>query len=518
MGQKGANKMKIYEKDGAVWAEHDGWTVCATDEAENNTLARKHGEEVWVAITDPDGKLVGCDFAIKDLRDLLNHAGFPHIEYFTTYHQTLRDLMGKPYGHAGEWHWLKNPPEEWPCIECGWGTESNWQRKTKDGYQNLCNDCFLKYFDNPPAPAVAEWSDDLIGATVEAIERGRAGNLCYRVGDQFVISSLSNKSYHLCRMVNQNGNFYLGSFTLVSKAPVEKRPIDPSEVDASWVGATVECVSDECEDFFTMGDRYVVAEVDIKEEEELPIRVICDDGFPLWVVCEYFTLVKKADRSNVIVEREEKTEDIWRKFCEGAQWQPRSQGEVKREIEETFDRLRKKADGTRWDETNNQDIRKDLKEAVDSMRPPKTRTECTHSALLEFPNGEHVTIPPPPESEGWEAETLLDETEWPHRYIHEYWMEHANRGPFIGHKEGQLIYDEYLCRYTPENPRIVSLTKWTREVEEPSAFEDAKNAVREFNAKVIPEVRKCLVESTWPQRHPPGAVKERKRDEESNHK
>jgi hypothetical protein len=240
----------------------------------------------------------------------------------------------------------------------------------------------------------------------------------------------------------------------------EKRPIDPAEVDETWVGATVECVVEPAS-LFTVGKTYHV----VKVEKGRFIHMFDNTRKRECVKPEYFTLVKKADESS---DKNECSCGRDNRLC-----------------------------GACYDEY--------VKPHTENTTP-KTRTEYTHSALLEFPNGDRVIIPPPSESEGWEAKTLWDESEWPHRYIHEYWMEHANRGPFIGHKEGQLIYDEYLRRYTPENPRIVSLTKWTREVEEPSAFEDAKNAVREFNAKVIPEVRKCLVESTWPQRHPPGWV------------
>jgi hypothetical protein len=303
----------------------------------------------------------------------------------------------------------------------------------------------------------------------EAFCPSKAGYLplCYEcnTGDDGKMYRSDNYSYSLCPECFEKH---------VPPAPAEtpeKRPIDPADVDETWVGATVEYLGGAdrlTEKLYSQGKYYTVSSVG-----EFTFNLATDSGRKLWIECKHFTLVKKADGPQTI-------------HLDG--------GEC--------------ATGS---------------ETIELHTPaPKTRTEVTHSALLEFPNGERVTIPPPPDSEGWEAETLWDEFSehragmhpkvfgsedeeldctFPPPHVGDPWPGYIGD---VNHYAGRMMCYEYEVRIDDESARIISLTKWTREVVTVD-IPSSKEHVAEIRYKLIAK----RVNSTWPQRHPPGAVKER---------
>lgn len=103
----------------------------------------------------------------------------------------------------------------------------------------------------------------------------------------------------------------------------------------------------------------------------------------------------------------------------------------------------------------------------------KSQPEITHSCELEFPNGETVTIPGP-EGPEWTAETKR--YDWPQKH---FWEQTSTPnkmnlpGHMFIHEQGKLLHREYFGKMSYENPRIVSITKWTRDpIYQPSEREE----------------------------------------------
>lgn len=94
--------------------------------------------------------------------------------------------------------------------------------------------------------------------------------------------------------------------------------------------------------------------------------------------------------------------------------------------------------------------------------------ETTHSATLQFPNGDMVEIPAP-EGEGWESEVVIE-----YKKESDTWPEEVNNigfkaGVYIEdknypfkHKNAQVVAADYLSRTYIEKPHVLLLTKWTR--------------------------------------------------------
>jgi hypothetical protein len=511
--------MKIYEKDGAVYAEKDGWTVAAFGKPVYEFMGKKEPPGLFNWVKSPDGNIgAACNFVPK-----LEKLGFPVNSIgLRKYHQTLRDLMEKPYGHAGEW---ERDTDGSACDHC-LDAPSNWYAEDYhdhidadrvDRVVRLCQSCFDRYVSPAPAETpekrpITEWSDDLIGATVEAlVENGPI-----KKGERFtVLRDWGGIGIELSGKINCWLKYH--NLTLISKAPAEKRPIDPAEVDETWVGATVECLVDKPY-HYRKGDNVIVGEIHHAEE----VFFVPDKSVGFWF--KDFTLVSKPPTEKRPIDPAEVDESWVGATVECVT----NTGGGSYEIGEVFKIRERHSD---WEVSffmEGQKLAFDIrnftlvkKATHDHARgntmvvsgceneeyngerqedTPKTRTEVTHSAELEFPNGQRVTIPPPPDSEGWEA-------------VHHVWMYSdqyysMSRLPWVDcitHDIGLMMKHEYHRRALAENPRIVSLTKWVREV------------VMQSNPIIFVHTEdkwKSLVESTWPQRHPPGAVKEREEREE----
>lgn len=397
--------MKIYEKDGAVYAEHEGWMVCAVEDSLKNPWAKYN----WIVLKSPSGEL---DYT-TNIESQLPKLGFPELSPGTPYkdyHQTLRDLMEKPYGHAGEWERFCPRDSGYfkACYKCQTGNILTMYRRKE---HTLCRECFEKHV--PPAPAEKRPIDPA------------------ETNDDLCISG---------KYLPDGDSCFHGEVTI-------KRPIDPAEVDETWIGATVEAINT-VPRVFDAGNIYTVKRLEIQSEMRFKLEEIDDCWAPPVV---NFTLVKKA-------ERHQNTEE-------------------------------------------NRAIHRECMEQMANYEPQQNSTETTHSAELEFPNGQRVEIPPPPESEGWKAKVLWDVSEWPHRYDSEY----RDSDFEVTHESGELIAVEYEARMAAENPRIVSMTKWTREVSENTL--ERINQYREQLEYHKTIVSKRYVNSTWPERHPPGPVK-----------
>jgi hypothetical protein len=108
--------------------------------------------------------------------------------------------------------------------------------------------------------------------------------------------------------------------------------------------------------------------------------------------------------------------------------------------------------------------------------------ETTHSAVLEFPNGEIIKIPEP--GEGWIEKIIWDEwhgkdykeseiNAWKERVLEinrdydkceTYIVDDDEVQYQIVHHCGFVIVNEYENRINEEHPNINRLTRWTREV------------------------------------------------------
>lgn len=113
------------------------------------------------------------------------------------------------------------------------------------------------------------------------------------------------------------------------------------------------------------------------------------------------------------------------------------------------------------------------------IHTPEPITEITHSCTLEFPNGDRVEIPPPPESEGWVMDEIIYKSDyskprhWPSRTLNAHYYDTEKCGEIemegeldykILHPGGCIILYEYSCRIFHQSPQIINLTSWTREV------------------------------------------------------
>jgi hypothetical protein len=149
--------MRIYEKDGAMWAEYDGWTVAAFGKPVYEFMGEKEPYGFFNWAKSPDGSIgAACDFASK-----LEELGFPVNSIgLRKYHQTLRDLMGKPACAPAE------TPEKRPIDPTD--VDETWVGATVESLLNWGREYKARIItERPRVVSLTEWTRD-VGNLVEA--------------------------------------------------------------------------------------------------------------------------------------------------------------------------------------------------------------------------------------------------------------------------------------------------------------------------------------------------------------
>ena len=106
--------------------------------------------------------------------------------------------------------------------------------------------------------------------------------------------------------------------------------------------------------------------------------------------------------------------------------------------------------------------------------------ETTHSATIQFHNGDIIEIPDPPKNEGWKKEIIFDK--WSELDPDDQRPHVTDAGIAVGifvdckalniyeecfgitHQAGCLVLREYVGRIQHRTPKILSLSRWTRTI------------------------------------------------------
>lgn len=423
--------LKIYEKDGAWWAESNGYTVCAGMNGVEPPLLRNY---VHLAVVDSDEHDVTNKFCygkivIRDL-PLLNHYINGKIKKWGApceYWKKLRDLKAEMdvTKSLKKLRNFKVEMDEKEFVKKCEATSCN--NKASFVYKNgsvWCQECVDNMHDDtiavvkpiePELVPLTEWSDDLVGKRVVCVE----SKGCVKKGLSCIIKRHGMDHEGRTTFYDDGENWY--TLDIFALAP-EQEPVNEGEVAKLSDIANVTTTST------SKPGMYLDSDGVWKTGEEIAKRLnkeSTDGTFYTW------------DNGVMNVGQPIRIRDI-------------------------------RITGTWGDES------KTVTEPTLYIHPV---TEITHSFTLLFPNGDRVNVPAPTGS-GWKEEIVVDE--WT-KFDHETWGPTVvNAGMTVGicitcpelgmeetkfyilHEDARIILREYLNRIWDVKPRVLSLSKWTR--------------------------------------------------------